>query len=333
MAKYTTEVRSICEDAYTVKMIDDSSLKPLEDASINSIIDAGIKRIFWQDEDKFEIYNEEHRNELCRKILRHYYTREIGAETFGLWKLWVNERMSLIMPYFNKLYESAELKFNPLYNIDIRRNGYNVNTEKGKNTIDKNEEHISVNNESNVENKKDKINRKNNEQGFSDNSSVNKENKRLNENSKGNEIDNNEEYKRFSDTPQNGLEDVRDGRYLTNAEVNSNTIQKSNENAGEKIEENDNKNTSTNLTQVNGVEDIENDSNINRQSNNVGQSQTKNGSVENITNDKAGNWNSEEYGKTGEKSFSKMIQEYRETILNIDAMIVEKLKDLFILLW
>ena len=289
MAKYTTEVRSICEDAYMMKMVDDSELKPVEEASINSIIDAGIDRIFWKDEDKFEIYDESHRNELCRKILRHYYTREIGAETFGLWKLWINERMCLIMPYFNEMYESAAIKFNPLDNVKYRRSGLKNDSENEKTDVTR----------------KDKSNSFSNEAGEGENHRDGKEENR------GFNVNNGEEYNRYSDTPQNGLSDVKDGRYLTNASVDS----KSNSNNSEDVSK----------------ENVDESNKYSR--NNINQNFSEGVSAGERNNDKQGIWNEDIAGKIGDKSFSTMIKEYREVIINIDNMIIDRLKDLFLLLW
>ena len=62
----------------------------------------------------YPLFNEEYRDSLGEKILYHFYTREIGFETAFLFKQKINEKMNLIMPYYNKLYESELLKFNPL---------------------------------------------------------------------------------------------------------------------------------------------------------------------------------------------------------------------------
>ena len=62
----------------------------------------------------YPIFSEDYRGTLGEKILYHFYTREIGFETAFLFSLKINEKMNLIMPYYNKLYESELLKFNPL---------------------------------------------------------------------------------------------------------------------------------------------------------------------------------------------------------------------------
>ena len=41
---------------------------------------------------------------LQMKILRHYYFREIGVETVGKWKFYLESRMNEIMPYYDEMY-------------------------------------------------------------------------------------------------------------------------------------------------------------------------------------------------------------------------------------
>ena len=117
MSKYTTEVRFICESLTG----HDESVGFNE---IDTIIQDAIPLIFSFD---FPIFDEEYRNVLCTKILRHYYTREIGLESYGLWKLKLQTKLNEIMPYFNKLYESELISISPLVN-----NRYSVTGNKTK---------------------------------------------------------------------------------------------------------------------------------------------------------------------------------------------------------
>lgn len=51
--------------------------------------------------------------------MRSYYTREICAETVGLWQLWLDATLCEIMPTYNQLYKTTVYEFNPLYNTNI----------------------------------------------------------------------------------------------------------------------------------------------------------------------------------------------------------------------
>lgn len=109
MSNFTTEVRFICE----------SEAGATESKGFNcvdEILRKSVEKVFNFD---FPIFDEKYRIPLETKILRYYYTREICDETVGLWKLRLYNRLNLIMPYYNQLYESALLKFNPLYDVDL----------------------------------------------------------------------------------------------------------------------------------------------------------------------------------------------------------------------
>lgn len=138
MSKFTTEVRFICETA-------NGLTESQGFTSIQNILSTAAPTVF---DFEFPIFDESYRLPLEIKILRHYYTREICEETVGLWKLRLADRLNMIMPYYNKLYESELLKFNPFYDVDLRtvhkkENSGNENREKDANesrvSIDKND--------------------------------------------------------------------------------------------------------------------------------------------------------------------------------------------------
>lgn len=111
MSKYTTEVRFICENS--------AGLSKSESAdNVDSILDKCWNKVFNFD---FPIFDENYRQVLCRKILKHYYTREIAHETVGRWKLALNAKLNEIMPYYNQLYKSELLEFNPFYDVNLTR--------------------------------------------------------------------------------------------------------------------------------------------------------------------------------------------------------------------
>ena len=134
MSKYTTEVRFICE-----------SLTGHEDSvgydDVDSVIEEALPLIFSFD---FPIFDENYREVLETKILRHYYTREIGLETYGLWKLKLQTKLNEIMPYYNKLYQTELLKYNPLYDVDMtttnvgQRTGEKTDITTGEATTERN---------------------------------------------------------------------------------------------------------------------------------------------------------------------------------------------------
>ena len=111
MSVFTTQLRFICESE---SGLDES----VGYNDVNKVIQNAIPKIF---NFPFPIYDENYRAVLETKILKHYYTREIGLETYGLWKLKLDTKLNEIMPFYNELYKSALLNFNPLYDVDVTR--------------------------------------------------------------------------------------------------------------------------------------------------------------------------------------------------------------------
>lgn len=139
MSKYTTEVRFICET--NANLTQSTGFNDIED-----VLNKSWNKIF----SDFPIFDEQYRAELCKKILRHYYTREICCETVGRWKLFLSDKMKTIMPYYNQLYNSELLKIQPLVSVDrsvthkgsgsetktTNRNGGNTNTSRTDGSTD-----------------------------------------------------------------------------------------------------------------------------------------------------------------------------------------------------
>lgn len=217
MSKYTTEVRFICESK--------SGLENSAGAdNVDDIISKSWDKIFTK---KAIFFDEEYRSILCQKILKHYYLREICCETVGIWKLWLNTRLEEVMPYYNQLYESAKIKFDPIKDTDLSTT-YTRTTDGTKNEN-------GTRNETGTNNK-------------------NNSGKRDTTNS-GTFTSNNDKTNRdlYSDTPQGALTGVENETYLTNArkvtEVDntmSNTKDTSNDTYSDEVTENREINETTN---------------------------------------------------------------------------------------
>ena len=110
MSRYTSQIRYICE-----------SLSGLTSSvgykSIDEVIEKSRNLIF----PHFEIFDESYRGVLETKILKHFYTREIGFETFGLWQLKLDAKLSIIMPYYNKIYKALLIDIPIVENVDTKR--------------------------------------------------------------------------------------------------------------------------------------------------------------------------------------------------------------------
>lgn len=71
----------------------------------------------------YPIFDENYRPILNRKILYHYYEREIGFETPALFRLYLNNTLNEIMPFYNNLYNAQQEALQNIFNnIEITEN-------------------------------------------------------------------------------------------------------------------------------------------------------------------------------------------------------------------
>lgn len=249
MSNYTTELRYICEYLAGYDQSQDYS-KTAE------IIEIARPKIFDFD---FPIYDESYRNILETKILRNYYFDEIGFETYGRFKMALENKLNLIMPYYNDLYKSAAFEYDPLRTVDYTEDhkGKSNGTGNDNRTVD-----------------------------LTDANTGTQTNK---------DVGNN--WTKFSDTPQGGTSqiDLASDAYLTNATL-------------DKID--DTVTRTDNLTHKQTGTDK-----LARNFNNTDEY------VKHI------------FGKQAGQSYAALIKEYRETLLNIDLLIINELRDLFMLIY
>lgn len=184
MSRYTTEVRYICESLAGLD-------KSVGYSNVNEVIEKSRNRIF----PPFEIFDESYRSVLETNILKHFYTREIGCETFGLWQLRLDAKLSVIMPYYNKLYKAINIDIPVIDNVNM-----NVEHNIGRNADTKVSDNTDITASSNTET------------NTTDSAKI-----------------------RHSDTPQGSLQNLESNEYMSDATlsdttqtVNSNTNSSSN---------------------------------------------------------------------------------------------------------
>ena len=309
MSKYTTEVRFICENS--------AGLSESEGAdNVDSVLDRCWNKVFNFD---FPIFDENYRQVLCRKILKHYYTREIAHETVGRWKLALNAKLNEIMPYYNQLYKSELLEFNPFYDVDLTR------SREGSGTRDTTGSTSNTSTESGTNTKTDTITSK--ETSSDTSNSTESSTSKTTESNSNNTVTNDNTLNRVSDTPQNSMDTqgIADSVPLTtvtkvNEDINVNSTGSSTVDiTGSKTGKVDSSGS---------VDKTINDTIKGTDSREINGSGT---STENINS-------TDKYietvkGKQGTESYSSMLMKFRETFLNIDMMIIEDCSDCFFTLW
>lgn len=84
----------------------------------------------------YPIFNETHRETLNSLILRTYWLQEIGVETPEMWRFNMETAMMLHMPYFNELYKSTLIEYDPLVTMDILNTGTSKASESSTDAVD-----------------------------------------------------------------------------------------------------------------------------------------------------------------------------------------------------
>ena len=134
MAKYTIELRKIIDNYYTREEVEswfkdyciDNYLTPIE---VETILNANI----WS------------KDRLASDIVDHYYMREIGYETIGLFKHYAKVYMKEIMERYLPLIYSKSIEYNPLINVDYEESFTRNITGSGESESTNNASGLSVN--------------------------------------------------------------------------------------------------------------------------------------------------------------------------------------------
>lgn len=286
LSKYTTELRYLIENGF----------------------DLGLKN--------YPIFDESYRETLNNKIINHYYFREIGFETAELFKRYLNTTLNEIMPFYNQLYKSELLEFNPFYNVDKT-----ITSDKNNNSVSDFIGNITGNNHQTATNTSKETATGNQQtdttatatgesKGESNGTGKNKtKNKRVG-----------------SDTPQGflSINSINNDTYASNAEIAE----------GESI----NEYTTNNTTAENNSSEMGTTTAVSEnESNATGESESNATTATDTTNKTTSNdfenYVSRVVGKSEGESYSEMLLKFRETFLNIDMMIIDDLKTCFMMIY
>ena len=277
MSKYTTELRYLIESNFDLGLND------------------------------YPIFDESYRELLNQKIINHYYFREIGMETAELFKRYLNQTMREIMPYYNQLYKSELLEFNPFYNVDKT-----VTADKNNNRVSDFVANVTGKNQQTTGSENNQINNSKQQTATSANS--------VGE-SVGNSTSTNKNKNVASDTPQGflSINSIDNNTYATTAEMTK----------AESI--NNSKATSNNSES--GITDQTTADETKATANSESNATTETDTTNKTTSNDFENYINHVVGKSEGETYSEMLIKFRETFLNIDMMIIDELKTCFMLIY
>lgn len=238
-----------------------------EGLSTKDVIEKGRTKLFDFD---YPIFDPKYKAVFETNFIRNFYMREIGFETEGLFKFQLESWLKIHMPFFNKMFESELLVFDPLMNSSMSSNSTKNKDTDG--TINK-----------------------------TANGTVDRTN---NQDTNGTVTDNKFNRKLESETP--------DSRLAITTLDGAGVIE-----YASRIEEDTDKNTSTSDINTNGTS---------KDTSNVTDNTTSN-----ITDLET--YVQTRTGKIGSVTYSKMLMEYRQSLVRIEKQMFEEMQQLFMLVY
>lgn len=303
MSKYTTELRFMLETQ-------NSMVESGKASDVNTVIANTRSWLFDFNYPSTELSNAE-KEHLEKHIMLHFYTREIGFETFGLFKVKLQSKLWDIMPTYEKLYglEHRNLEF--FNDVDYSKK-FDGTVEQDGTTNERNGqvEHTNSGKENTIttgsikdQNGGQVVDTNVTSNGYTDENSG-------------------DDRTLFSDTPQNEIDIDTGNAYVTNVTKNE---------KGTSTER-----TYNDLTQENTREDT---SNSERTFNNYKVENENNKKLTDVftalidTIDKTDTTHNIEriFGNMG-NNIDKFIK-YRDNVMNLELRIINELDELFMQLW
>ena len=305
MAMYTMQLRSYIE-----------MFSQFEDnLTIDERIEIGREKLFDFD---YPFFDENYRAQFERNFINEFYMREIGFETEELFKMRLRNWLRINMGYYNKLFESELIKYDPLSNsrVDVTHTKKNDKEQNDLRNIDQSSNtHGTGNTDSEqIGNVDSTQNSKTDSKQDTDKNTDNKEHQ-FNRDLEG-------------DTPQSRLRlTTEDGKGVLEyaSKINEGT-QDSKGNTKEKenikgTTETDNKSNRKDRTDFHSQDETNVDSKANQED----KFKSEANELEKFTQHRA--------GKIGVQSYAKLIQDYRQALLRVEVQIHNEMQELFMLVY
>lgn len=250
--------------------------------NLNEFIKETQHLLFNQEPYHYPIFDESYRQVLNTKIVEHFIFEEISVVPLQRWQYMFNRKLNEIMPYYNKLYLSDLIEFNPLYDTDFTE------------TLDRD---VGVDTETSSQRESESINQRD-QQTSSDKQvdTTSSQNENLSSQSQSENYEASTPFNR-NDAGQNA--DKLSGEEVSGTGINSYS---GTQNEDEKRQDD--------LTSLQNQEEMS-----------QSQSQLQTATTEDYIKKVS--------GKRGTLSPTKMLTDYRQSLINIDMMVINELETLF----
>lgn len=129
MATFTMQLKEVVETLYGTSPDEDEYEQVYEPVTYGGITYGKLPVLPEYDSinlSYYPIFAEGYRKILNGKILDEYWNQEIGTETIENFLLIIRKKMDQIMPFYNEMYESTQIQYDPMRTMDIHSVGTNV---------------------------------------------------------------------------------------------------------------------------------------------------------------------------------------------------------------
>lgn len=297
MASYTMQLKVLIEQATQYQ----------EGLSIREKIEIGREKMF---DFPYPFFDEDYRAVFETNLIRKFYIREIGFETEGLFMFQLESWLNLNMPYFNELFKSEALDYDPLTNAQMIT-AHEQNREELKE-------------EERIANQKSVMDGKNDSTGKQDSSDKSNMKGKLDSTGKEKVVEDNFKRDVSSDTPDTRLQlQTLEGKGVIEYASDIEESKANNKSDSDKT----NKQTSS--------QDATSSGTLDSASNATSKVDSKTDQKDNLTAKKGEveHYLQRRYGKIGSDSYAKLIQEYRGALLRVEVQIHKELQELFMMVY
>lgn len=294
-----------------------------ENLGWNERIEIGRKHLFDFD---YPFYDEDYRKEFETNIIKEFYIREIGFETEGLFKMRLETWLNINMGYYNELFESENIKYDPLTNAQMLTSHGQL-TEKSK--VDQRTESEQKESDGRTQNEYESKGK-----ADSDSSTDGQRNTGTTENTEGesNTIDDAFSRQVSSDNPDSRLQlQTKDGKGVIEYASQIDETKSDNESDVKSSSATDTDTDETTHTDSEAQETTRLDS----ENDEVTHSESDRDRVDDFNSklNEMEHYLQRRYGKVGDVSFSKLIQDYRRALLRVEIRVHKELQQLFMMVY
>jgi hypothetical protein len=293
MASYTMELNEVLATLLVFDGVDVSVM------DTKTLIEEGRKKLF---DFEYDIFDTNYKAVWETNFIRNFFMREIGFETEDLFKFQLESWLRINMPYFNKMFQSELLDFDPLVNSDMK-----TDTTTNKNS----DSTLNVSSTSdNTKTNHQKIDGTENQNvNGTDNQTVNGT---QNDTTFTRELENNTPDTRLAITTLDGAGVIEYASSIT-------------ENTGK------GSNTTTNDVDRTMTNDIDTTTSNTVDGNNTDKTTLTGETTNNITDVET--YVSSRTGKVGAVTYSQMLIEYRQSLVRIENRMFAEMQQLFMLVY